>query len=88
LGLNRRRSERQAAKVRAQFFQKQLRQYAGLVPVGGAVLLLILGRRYADRLPLNAGTVVLGAVCLLLVSATFSWLTGAARAARSTWATA
>jgi len=65
-------TEKQRAEFRARFRQTQRYQVALIVPVGGAVLVLVLGERFAADLGVLA--VVLGIAFLLLVAAGFSWL--------------
>ena len=63
-------TEKQKAEFKAKFAQKRQYQVALAVPVGGAVLLLVLSERYAADLL----TMALGTAGLLLAAAGFSWL--------------
>ncbi len=65
-------TEDQKAEFKAKFTQTRRYQMALFVPVGGAVLLLVLSERYAADLGLQP--IVLGTAFLVLVAAGFAWL--------------
>ncbi len=65
-------TEKQKAEFKARFTQTRRYQIALSVPLGGAVILLVLGERYVADLGLQA--MLLGAGFLVLVAAGFSWL--------------
>ena len=65
-------TQKQKARFKAKFIQTRRYQIALAVPVGGALLLLVLSERYAadlGLLPMLAGTAF-----LILVAAGFSWI--------------
>ena len=65
-------TEKQKTEFKARFRQTQRYQVALIVPVGGAVAVLVFGERYAAHLGLQS--LLLGATFLLVVAAGFSWL--------------
>ncbi len=65
-------TEKQKAEFKAKFTQTRRYQMALFVPVGGAVLLLVLSERYVADLGLQ--TMALGIAALVLAAAGFSWL--------------
>jgi rubrerythrin len=65
-------TEKKKAEFKAKFTETRRRQMALVVPVGGAVLLLVLGGRYAADIGLQP--IALSAAFLVLVAAGFSWL--------------
>ncbi len=68
-------TEKQKAEFKARFTQTRRYQIALSVPVGGAVLLLVLGVRYVADFGLQQlQTMALGAAGLVLAAAGFSWL--------------
>jgi rubrerythrin len=64
-------TEKQKAEFKERFRQTQRYQAALVVPVGGAVLLFVLGQRFAADLGVQS--IALAAAFLLLVAAGFSF---------------
>ena len=67
-------SEKQKAQFKSKFIQKKQYQMALLVPVGGAVFMLLRAERYASELSLQPQVMALGTAALLLAAAAFYWL--------------
>ena len=65
-------TQKQRAEFKAKFIQTRRYQMALSVPLGGAVLLLLLSQRYAADVGLQQ--MLLGIAFLVLVAAGFSWL--------------
>jgi phage FluMu protein Com len=65
-------TEKQKAEFKERFVQTRRYQIAMFVPVGGAVLVLVVGERYVAELGLQP--MILGTAFLLLATAGFSWL--------------
>lgn len=68
-------SEKQKAEFRARFIRKQRYQVACLVPLAGAVALVVMGSPFVPDIGVNAViTIALGAVVLVLSGVGCSWL--------------
>ncbi len=67
-------TEKQKARFKSKFIQKKQYQVALAVPVGGAVVMLIFGVRFAAVLSVPPEMIALGTVGLLLAAAGFYWL--------------
>ena len=66
--------EKQKAQLKNKLFQMRLYEIALIAPLGAALYLLTVGRRYAADLDGRPLIVMLGSGGLILVAALFHWL--------------